>query len=86
MLEKELRETKSSFFEVEIEVKKLEKELKELKLNYLELNKPEDQPAQKENLLNGLFEQKTIKGGGFLFKKQLPRNDSESCPLQIKNK
>ena len=39
LLEKELRETKNDYFEIELEIKKFDKELREIKTKYLKIHK-----------------------------------------------
>lgn len=72
-LERELEQTKNNYFEVDVEIKKLDKELRDVKLSYLKCHKKNQEidEEQKENFINNCYEQKTIRGGGFLFKKPI---------------
>ena len=71
VLEKELKETKNDYFEIELEIKKYEKELRDVKMKYLKVHKQHQEESQneQENFINQNYSSQTIKGGGFLFKK-----------------
>ena len=74
-LEDDLNSTKNNFFEVELEMKKLDKELRDVKMKYMKFMKKnfKNKHFSKENFVNNVPDE-VFKGGGFCFKKKKKGN------------
>ena len=85
-LEKDLNLTKNNFFEVELQMKKLDKELKDVKMKYMKFRKKNFKANDlfKENFVNNKPDE-IFKGGGFCFKKKNRNGKKEMEDLIVVN-